>query len=68
MTRPIGESLIGKDSQLDKAVAELLAQLSAWQQVTSSACGDRQVDCEAAAGSRRNVAERPRRAARATGS
>ena len=28
----------------------------------------RQFDCEAAAGSRRNVAERPRRAARATGS
>jgi hypothetical protein len=29
VTRPIGESLMGKDSQLDKAVAELLAQLSA---------------------------------------
>ena len=28
VTRPLGESLIGKDSQLDKAVAELLAQLS----------------------------------------
>ena len=29
VTRPLGESLIGKDSQLDKAVAELVAQLSA---------------------------------------
>jgi tricorn protease len=29
VTRPIGESLIGKDSQLDTAVRELLAQLGA---------------------------------------
>jgi hypothetical protein len=27
VTRPIGEGLIGKDSQLDAAVKELLAQL-----------------------------------------
>jgi hypothetical protein len=27
VTRPIGESLTGKDSQLDTAVAELLKQL-----------------------------------------
>jgi C-terminal processing protease CtpA/Prc len=29
VTRPIGESLLGKDSQLDVAVRELLAQLGA---------------------------------------
>jgi C-terminal processing protease CtpA/Prc len=29
VTRPIGESLLGKDSQLDAAVRELLAQLGA---------------------------------------
>jgi hypothetical protein len=29
LTRPIGESLTGKDSQLDTAVRELLAQLGA---------------------------------------
>jgi hypothetical protein len=29
VTRPIGESLIGKDSQLDTAVRELLQQLGA---------------------------------------
>ena len=29
VTRPIGESLIGKDSQLDTAVRELLKQLGA---------------------------------------
>jgi len=28
VTRPIGESLLGKDSQLDTAVKELLKQLS----------------------------------------
>ena len=37
VTRPIGESLVGKDSQLDTAVRELLKQLGA--RTTSSPNG-----------------------------
>lgn len=36
VTRPVGESLVGKDSQLDTAVAELLKQLGPSKRTTSS--------------------------------
>jgi C-terminal processing protease CtpA/Prc len=39
VTRPIGESLLGKDSQLDTAVRELLKQLG--PRTTSSSAGGR---------------------------